>query len=347
MHIHDLKEISATNKINISVIVPVYNVEGYILECLESVSKQTMTSNVECILIDDCGNDNSVAIAENYINNYEGGVKFSLLHHEKNKGLSAARNTGTKNANGKYLYYLDSDDTLYPNCLEVLWDLVCKYPHVDAVQGSTMYNGDIWSALDNKNKIEFSDSVEWLRKNLCDFHIPDPAWNRLVCRDFIVDNHIFFAEGFLQEDTIWSYDLQKHIRSMAFCYEPTYFYRLNPDGIMNTNAGKKEAVSFAKVFNYVYSDMKRPSHHIFPCEIEYLELNALRVGKTGGQNALKLLCTRNNPFFSLLLHLDRKVYNGGRKQAIKRRITRKLKLLTRKLLCNRSFFKMREETVVY
>lgn len=90
---------------DISVIVPIYNVESYILECLQSVAAQTKTKNVECILVDDCGTDNSVKVAEQFISAYEGDISFALLHHPENEGLSAARNTGIKNARGKYLFF--------------------------------------------------------------------------------------------------------------------------------------------------------------------------------------------------------------------------------------------------
>lgn len=83
---------------DISVIVPIYNVENYILECLQSVAAQTKTKNVECILVDDCGTDNSVKVAEQFISAYKGDISFALFHHSENKGLSAARNTGIKNA---------------------------------------------------------------------------------------------------------------------------------------------------------------------------------------------------------------------------------------------------------
>ena len=78
----------------ITVIIPIYNVEQYIRSCLHSVANQTMTDGIECILINDCGNDNSVAVAEKFIKEYHGKIHFILIHHEQNKGLSAARNTG-------------------------------------------------------------------------------------------------------------------------------------------------------------------------------------------------------------------------------------------------------------
>ena len=74
--------------------------------------RQTYQGAMECLIVDDCGTDDSMAIAERTIATYEGPIVFQVLHHERNRGLSAARNTGTLAAKGDYLYYLDSDDEI-------------------------------------------------------------------------------------------------------------------------------------------------------------------------------------------------------------------------------------------
>ena len=99
----------------ISIIIPVYNVELYVEECLQSVANQTMTEGIECIIVDDRGQDNSAAIAKQYIDSYKGDIRFTFIQREKNGGLSAARNTGIEAATGEYVYFLDSDDYLVPS----------------------------------------------------------------------------------------------------------------------------------------------------------------------------------------------------------------------------------------
>jgi len=110
----------------ISLIVPLYNVEKYISTCLQSVCEQTYSDRIECIIIDDCGNDKSVEIVESFIANYSGPIQFRLLHHSHNKGLSAARNTGMDNARGEYVYFLDSDDWLDNDTIEILYDAIAN-----------------------------------------------------------------------------------------------------------------------------------------------------------------------------------------------------------------------------
>lgn len=77
----------------VSIIIPVNNVSDYVEECLQSVAAQTYTA-IECIIVDDCGTDDSMQKVESFITNYQGPITFKILHHEHNRGLSAARNTG-------------------------------------------------------------------------------------------------------------------------------------------------------------------------------------------------------------------------------------------------------------
>ena len=95
----------------VSVIIPVYQVSDYVERCLLSVMNQTY-QNIECIIVDDCSTDDSVAKCDRLISTYKGPIKFQILHHERNRGLSAARNTGTDAATGEYIFYLDSDDEI-------------------------------------------------------------------------------------------------------------------------------------------------------------------------------------------------------------------------------------------
>ena len=82
----------------ISILIPIYNVENYIIRCLNSVIEQTYRGPLECILVDDCGNDNSISLVKKFLDSYSGNVKFRILHHDHNRGLAAARNTAVENA---------------------------------------------------------------------------------------------------------------------------------------------------------------------------------------------------------------------------------------------------------
>ena len=122
---------------SISIIIPIYNVEKYITRCLFSVINQSYKGDIECILVDDCGIDNSAVISKRLIEDYQGSIHFIILHHKYNRGLSAARNTGTLAASGEYLYYLDSDDELPKNAIDLMVEQVSLHPDVQIVQGLT------------------------------------------------------------------------------------------------------------------------------------------------------------------------------------------------------------------
>lgn len=119
----------------VSVIIPVYQVSAYIERCLLSVMNQTF-QNIECIIVDDCSPDDSIDKCERLISSYNGPISFKILHHERNRGLSAARNTGTDAASGEYIFYLDSDDEITSDCIEILVAIVKNHPVVDVVIGN-------------------------------------------------------------------------------------------------------------------------------------------------------------------------------------------------------------------
>ena len=125
--------------ITISIIIPIYNVELYVRQCLESVMAQDIVEvDIECILVDDCGQDKSMEIVRQMVENYEGPIRFHILHHEHNCGLSAARNTGLDAATGDYILFVDSDDYLLPGALSRLLVGLHTYPQVDMVVGNTL-----------------------------------------------------------------------------------------------------------------------------------------------------------------------------------------------------------------
>ena len=119
----------------VSIIVPVYNASAFIKGCIDSVRSQTMTEGVECILIDDCSTDNTLEEIQSIINgdvNVNGN--FFLLRQERNQGPSAARNRGIREAKGEYVFFLDADDTITSDCIELLYGLAKQYD-ADYVQG--------------------------------------------------------------------------------------------------------------------------------------------------------------------------------------------------------------------
>lgn len=235
----------------VSIIIPAYNVEPYIEECLQSVADQTMTEGVECIIVDDCGPDNSASIAKQFINAYQGNVKFRFIQREKNGGLSAARNTGIEAATGEYVYFLDSDDYLIPTAIETLTSLADKHGGVDLLPALYITNqGHHMNQFGSHSFPEFSDSQHLIKRALLDYdRIPVTAANRLVRRELIIDNGLWFKEGIIHEDNYWTFFLAKHVKRMAFCPEKLYFYRETPGSITKSKNIEKEVLAFTTMIH--------------------------------------------------------------------------------------------------
>ena len=232
--------------LSISIIIPVYNVEPYIEACLQSVANQTVTEGVECILVDDCGSDNSMQLAEQFIKNYKGGISFSILHHNHNRGLSAARNTGIQASQSKYIYFLDSDDAITNDCLETLWNNVVKHPGIDLVQGSyKTADAPYMRMFEQPSFPRYTANSRLIKKSLLDFDvIPVMAQNRLVRREMILDHNILFREGIIHEDNHWVFFLAKYVNTMAYSRHKTYIYNITPGSITNTINREREIQSY-------------------------------------------------------------------------------------------------------
>lgn len=220
--------------VSISIIIPIYNVEPYVQRCLKSViSQETGQAEIECLIVDDCGQDRSMEIVCQFIAGYSGPIRFEILRHESNRGLSAARNTGLRQAKGDYVLFIDSDDYLLPDCIDYFMDNLNKNPEVDVVMGNvqTCKGGDVlihqikapW--LINDQNVFF----QWMLRHQIYLY----AWNKLIRRSILMDNAIFFIDGILYEDQSWSYQLFSHIKSVLLLPIVTYIYEYNQSSIVN------------------------------------------------------------------------------------------------------------------
>lgn len=218
----------------ISIIIPIYKVENYIEDCILSVMSQTYAGALDCILVDDCTPDNSMNIVQRLIDHYEGNIQFKIVHHKENKGLSAARNTGLEYAEGEYVYFLDSDDELYPTCIQDLTNPLNEKKY-DFVIGDYSKKGDnniktpkllleTGEISGNENIISSYENSMWYMM----------AWNKLCQLKFIKDNNLYFKESIIHEDDLWSFQLACLAKSMYVVKKATYIYRLRPSSIMSS-----------------------------------------------------------------------------------------------------------------
>lgn len=246
---------------NISIIIPLYNVAEYIEQCLQSVANQTYRGEIECIIIDDCGTDNSVQIVEDFIANYKGTILFRLSHHERNRGLSAARNTGVDAASGEYIYFLDSDDYISDDCLEVLTEPLQKYSYDMVLGDLEMFGNPRNITFLPESEGPIISNHEIFRRFYVDRMIYVMAWNKLVRADLFRKYDFTFLEGQLHEDELWSYKVMTKIESLYVKKAITYYYRIRENSITadyHSNVTKR----LDSCYQTIYYVLKHPANVI-------------------------------------------------------------------------------------
>lgn len=233
--------------IKITIVVPIYNVAPYITDCIQSIMRQTYQGKMECLLIDDCGTDNSIEIVEGILKSYQGKIDFKICNHDRNRGLSAARNTGINHATGEYIYFLDSDDEITSDCIEKLSSPLNKESY-DFVIGGYRITGIKHSAP----PLLLADGMALKDLNIMQDYY-DGKWYMMVCGklcnlSFLRKNQLFFEEGLIHEDELWSFQLACLAQSMYVVNQETYIYKIREGSItMNQKTQERKAVAFQKI----------------------------------------------------------------------------------------------------
>lgn len=220
----------------ISIIIPVYNVEKYIVKCIESVLNQSY-SNLEILLIDDGSLDKSGDICETYGKKNKNVKVF----HKENGGLSDARNFGLSKCTGDYVFFLDSDDWINQNTVLKLY-LLLKDNKADISECQFLkvyYNDEVRKYNENQNKIHtyIFDGIE-ASINLRNYKYNQVvSWNKLYTKSLFDD--IKFPKGKYHEDEFTTYKILYKCNKIVVTDEKLYYYRQTPNSIMNATFNEK------------------------------------------------------------------------------------------------------------
>lgn len=216
----------------ISVIVPVFRVEAYLTECVESILNQSFR-DFECILVDDGSPDGCPAMCDAFARQ-DSRVR---VIHRKNGGLSAARNTGLDAAKGEYITFVDSDDVLQPQFLEILLGLL-ERNHADLSLCGYQRFRDVPLAVSSEGKERVMTGLEalaelnqWRSEEATGMVV---AWMKLYKRCLF--DELRFRPGVLHEDEFLTHHILYQCRTVARTSAQLYGYRLNPQSIMGTGA---------------------------------------------------------------------------------------------------------------
>lgn len=222
-----------------SIIIPCYNVEPFLAECLESVLSQSY-ADWEAICVDDGSTDESGRILDEYTKR---DARIKVVHQE-NGGLSVARNTGMIHAMGEYLLFLDSDDVLTPNALDILnQQVTTHYPDV------LTFNAELWYAEENRRECHYYSRNQYAvhatgRDYLIHFvqqHHWGPAAACFYCirRTIIMKSQLLFEPGLLHEDELFVPQMLLATKGMVVEIPLTlYYYRMRSTSIMHATSSK-------------------------------------------------------------------------------------------------------------
>lgn len=198
----------------LSIIIPIYNVENFLAECLDSVFAQNI-ADMEVVCINDGSTDSSLQIAENYAQKYTNIRVIS----QSNQGLSAARNTGIRHATGDYVFFLDSDDTLNDaSALNEMYILAQKQ-EADIVVFNALINGETPYLTPFPTQTEAINGTKLMQLFYnCSHTLMIPIWGHLYRKQFLTDNSLWFKKGIYHEDILFT-PIAQYLASRAVCHD--------------------------------------------------------------------------------------------------------------------------------
>lgn len=271
---------SQMNEKKLSIIVPVYNIEHYIRECIESILSQTF-NNYELIIVDDGSTDSSGRICDSYDH-----LKNVRVFHKDNGGLSSARNYGIKMSSGQYLMFIDGDDYLFEKTSLAKIVKKINSGKYDVVQYriAQYYEKTKKYAYQSDIK-EYNESIIFnkLRKMNIDGNFSISACDKIVRREILFNNNLFFDEGLLSEDIDWSLRLYQYINDMAILNSTIYVYRQQRKGSITSSKSKIRCDSLFSIiknwYHYDYRDDTMKQLYLSFLAYQYLILLAISGNK--------------------------------------------------------------------
>lgn len=226
---------------SVSLVIPLYNVEKYVKDSLFSALKQTFKS-IEYILVDDCSTDETMQVVKSIIMDHPRFMDIKILSHDINAGLSAARNTGLLHAQGKYVFFMDSDDEITIDCIE-------KHYNVIETSGADFTVADL--CLEGAKSIHIRPILCEVEKTLPILSYLKREWNTSACnklykKRFLIENGLLFKNGLLHEDILWSYEVANKAKVIALVAKATYIYKIRKNSITTykNNSRKIDSLLF-------------------------------------------------------------------------------------------------------
>lgn len=228
----------------VSVIVPVYNVAAYLRVCLDCLRGQTLR-NIEVICVNDGSTDQSRDILSEYAS---ADLRIQIVDQE-NRGLSEARNAGARVSSGKYLYFMDSDDLLEPDALELLvsdmeeraleflcFNAIAFGEDPESEKLASEKNRDYFQRKLDERRIYTGRDLFLEMKTNPHNHFVTPVWTSMILRAFFLKENIWFYPGILHEDELWTFSVLMRAQRVGCLNKTLYHYRVRKSSIMTESA---------------------------------------------------------------------------------------------------------------
>ena len=271
----------------VTIGIPVYKAVDYIEATMLSALAQTYES-IEFLIVDDCGNDGTIEIVEHLQRTHPRGRNIRILHNEKNCGVAFSRNRIINEAHGQYLYFLDSDDIIEPNTIELLintmqanaYDIVyASYERVDCVDGTThtLTQQYVYPSMVLEHP---GDLALYAFQNYGTFQAS--VCNCLINVDFLREIHIKFIDTSYWEDMAFTYELVTKVRKAVLLPEITYHYLCRPFSLSNYQSREKirkeEILKNISTINYLKEKCSLLSSQLYAPYMCYnLEMNSFYI----------------------------------------------------------------------
>jgi glycosyltransferase involved in cell wall biosynthesis len=256
-------------KYKVTVGMPVYGVEKYIRKCILSVLNQTFKEDMEILAVDDRGPDNSIEIIKQLQLTHPRGSSIRIITQPKNMGCWAARNKILEEANGEYIFLLDSDDYISEDCIEKLYAEAIKH-NAEAVYGSVMPVDETGKPKDigqdylNQAYMVFHEKDGLARFANKGLHptFRDYIWNTLIRHDFIDKYNIRFKQARFCDDIICSADMTPLVTDAVLIPDYTYYYVIRENSLSNYQYRKIIKLEEIKESFRVYSYLKNKCRNL-------------------------------------------------------------------------------------
>ena len=269
----------------ISIVVPMYNVEKYVETCVNSILTQTF-KDYELILIDDCSTDNTLEVVQKF-----NDPRIKILKHIKNFGENASRNFGLNVSTGKYVYFMDSDDAIIPNTIETLYNAIeqsqSDIVHMNAYFEAEQINDSNTGAFKTRKgfignpqpRFLSNDIHERIGKEYLQSGLQVMPWTKIQRRDFLHRNKLYFPEVILAGDVLFELSELLFAEKVQVIDACCYLYRQTPDQVTKASSKKiltKAILSLPKMISFLDETFDRadvPKILKIRCESFFVRMN--------------------------------------------------------------------------